>query len=146
MLTYARIENGAVAEIIAIPEDGPPLSDRYHPSFVAACFELTADQIESVQVGDLYADGVFSPAPPPAPSADPAAPVITYKADVWRRCTEAEAETLRALINGASAKQQGLWNDSTYLDVADPDFDFVRQAAIGAFGKDRAAELLAPSA
>lgn len=59
MQYFARIASGTVAEIITIP-DGAELSAMFHPSIVAALVSCP----ESVAVGYLYADGVFT-APSP---------------------------------------------------------------------------------
>ncbi|WP_146123967.1 hypothetical protein [Burkholderia multivorans] len=72
MKTYARIDNGVVAEVIrprTYDEDGPidpatgypkwtagdeiPISDRYHPDFVALLVDVTGDSPQP-QEGEPY--------------------------------------------------------------------------------------------
>lgn len=83
------------------------------------------------------------PYSPPAPLA-PAKQ--TAKADIWRRCTDAEAEALAATLALRSTREQRIFNDASYLDHADPLFAVMFDAVASAFGQDRAAVILAPSA
>lgn len=70
---------------------------------------------------------------------------ITNKADLWRRCSDDEADTLSAALEQAPARLRGIYQDALYLDPADPDYPMIRDAIVSAFGETRAAELLAPS-
>jgi hypothetical protein len=80
-----------------------------------------------------------------APPAPPEPAAITYKADIWRRCTDAQAEALTGLLGTQSVRQQRLFNDSQHLLHDDPDF-LVLRAAVGTFlGEAEAARILAPS-
>lgn len=69
----------------------------------------------------------------------------TYKADIWRRATDAEAETIVAVLAQQSIRKQRLFNDATVLDHADPGFIELKAGFVQAFGQQRANELLAPS-
>lgn len=73
-------------------------------------------------------------------------PAKTYKADIWRRATDAEAETIVAVLSQQSVRKQRLFNDATILDHADPEFTELKAGFVQAFGQARADELLAPSA
>jgi hypothetical protein len=75
--------------------------------------------------------------PPPSPILD--------KADIWRRATDAEAETIVQALGQQSVRKQRLFNDAQYIDLTDPDFADLQQGFVAAFGADRAAQLLAPS-
>lgn len=70
---------------------------------------------------------------------------ITYKADIWRRATDEEAETIVAVLAQQPTRKQRLFNDATVLSHADPEFAELTAGFVVAFGQDRADELLAPS-
>lgn len=78
-------------------------------------------------------------------SSTPAAPVITYKADIYRRCTDAEAEAIEVALAAASVRQRRLFEESQFLNHNDEAFATMQTAMVGMFGKDRAAVLLAAS-
>ena len=61
MKQYARIENGVVVELFGTADD---IATLFHPSL-----HWVALAGQTVTVGDLYANGGFSPAPPPEPPA-----------------------------------------------------------------------------
>lgn len=98
-------------------------------------FEGSADQFLNNTV-DLATDS-FVP-PPPLPS-------ITQKADIWRRCSDSEADTLSNLLGALPAKKRNLYNDCQYLDHADPFYAELQAAVVQALGADRANAILAPS-
>lgn len=83
--------------------------------------------------------GEFTPLPPPV------IPTITQKADIWRRCTDAEAITLSQILANQSIRKQLLFNDCSYLDHTDPLFLELKQGMLSALSETRVAELLAPS-
>jgi hypothetical protein len=70
----------------------------------------------------------------------------TYKADIWRRATDAEAATIDAQINAQPIRLRNLFRDCDHLDHADPYFIGLKEGFVEAFGQGRADELLAPSA
>lgn len=72
-------------------------------------------------------------------------PPRTYKADIWRRATEQEAEAIEAMLTNQSARIRGLWYDSSYILHTDELFQLAWDNAVQAFGEERAGELLAPS-
>ncbi|MDV2988139.1 UNVERIFIED_CONTAM: hypothetical protein Q9R58_27950 [Methylobacteriaceae bacterium AG10] len=72
-------------------------------------------------------------------------PVITFKADIWRRCTDEEAASIDEALKAAPIRQRRLFEDAQYLDHADEAFAFARTALVELFGETRAAELLAAS-
>lgn len=75
----------------------------------------------------------------------PTAPAKTYKADIWRRASDTEAETIVAILAQQPVRKQRLFNDATVLDHADPDFSDLKAGFVAVFGQDRADELLAAS-
>lgn len=89
------------------------------------------------------ADGTYGD---PEPAPQPAKSVITYKADLYRRCSEAEAEAIEMALMAASVRDRRLFETAQYLNSTDPDFDGLRQAMAAMFGQERADELLAASA
>lgn len=74
------------------------------------------------------------------------APIITSKADLFRRATDAEAEMIDSALKAGSVRERLIFENAQYLDHADPLFETMRMALSGMFGADRADELLAPSA
>lgn len=72
-------------------------------------------------------------------------PPRTFKADIWRRATEQEAEAIEAMLSQQSARIRGLWYDSSYILHTDELFQLAWDNAVQAFGEGRAGELLAPS-
>lgn len=75
----------------------------------------------------------------------PMGPAITFKADLWRRCTDEEADQIDVALKAAPARQRRLFEDAQYLDHADAAFAFARAALVSLFGETRAVELLAVS-
>ena len=79
-------------------------------------------------------------------------PPATSKADIWRRATDAEAETIDALLRDppsdlgmSPVKLRRLWDDATSIDHTDPLFETIRAIAVQHFGEERADALLKPS-
>jgi hypothetical protein len=134
-MIYARIADGRVAELIEIPDDGPPLAERLHPDVAAACVPAGAEVAE----GWLWDDAAF--APPPAP--EPPQPRRVLRPLAFRRrfapATRA-AITLAAaaaLADGDATLQLHLddLNVAQEIDLDDPE----TVAAIAAL---RAADLI----
>lgn len=69
----------------------------------------------------------------------------TYKADIWRRATDAEAATIDAQINAQPIKLRNLFRDCDHLSHADPYFTALKAGFVTAFGPARADQLLALS-
>lgn len=88
--------------------------------------------------------GAVAFAPPVVPVAP--ARAITYKADIWRRATDPEAEIIVAVLSARPVRRQRLFNDATHIDHADADFPELLAGFTQAFGAARATTLLAPSA
>lgn len=63
MRTYARIVNGVVAELMPL-DDRFTLADAVHPSLASQFVDATA--VAGVAQGWLYANGTFTPPPPPS--------------------------------------------------------------------------------
>ena len=91
---------------------------------------------------DAYIDGVVVKAIPPVISPSPAK---TYKADIWRCATDAEAAIIDAQINAHPIKLRNLFRDCDRLSHADPYFIQLKAGFVAVFGQSRTDELLAPS-
>lgn len=79
---------------------------------------------------------------PPIPSV----PVVkTYKADLWRRATDEETDTILAALTQQSTRKQRIFADASFLDHADPDTQMFKAGLVMLFGQERADELLSPS-
>lgn len=72
--------------------------------------------------------------------ADVAAPRTRTKLAIYDRMTDAELETLHALLQQVTLRQRMSWMDATVIEVDRAD---VRALAAAAFGADRAGEILA---
>ncbi|MFH5927565.1 hypothetical protein [Roseomonas xinghualingensis] len=70
---------------------------------------------------------------------------ITWKSDVWRRCTPEEAAILDAALAQASVQERRLWDDSTQLEHDKSEFATLCDRMTAVFGAERTAVLLAPS-
>lgn len=97
MTLYARIQDGAVAEIIEIT-DGPTLEERYHPDIVAQCVTLKGAQVQNVTPGYTYDGSSFTA---------PVAPVIQEPTQAellaQAQAKQAELEAILAKLTAASA-------------------------------------------
>jgi len=69
----------------------------------------------------------------------------TYRADLWRRATEAEINTIETALASKPKKMQRLFADVQWLQHDDPLFTQLKAGFVQAFGQERADELLAPS-
>jgi hypothetical protein len=76
----------------------------------------------------------------------PLVKTVIYKADIWRRATDAEAITIDAQLNAQPVRLRRMWQDSQTLSTGDEMYPAIRAAFEQAFGADRAAELLEPTA
>ena len=95
---------------------------------------------------DLFVKGVTQAALETAAAQSYSPPPgITYKSDVWRRMTDAEAETLAGLLASAPARQRELFASIAYIDPSDADYPMLRDPVVAALGEERAAVVLAPS-
>ncbi len=89
--------------------------------------------------GELRASEAVPDPTPPAP------PVITYKADIYRRCTDEEADAIEMALAAAPVRKRRLFESALHLDHSDEAFAFARDALVEMFGETRAGELLAAS-
>lgn len=71
---------------------------------------------------------------------------IIYKADIWRRASDAEAVIIDAALNAQPIRLRRMWQDSQTLATTDEMYPVVLQAFQAAFGVERAKELLEPTA
>lgn len=72
-------------------------------------------------------------------------PTRVFKADIWKRCTDAEYDAIQAVIAGTPPRIQGIFRDANYLSVDDDLYPLVLAGASQAVGAERAAELLEPT-
>jgi hypothetical protein len=79
MPNYARTDGGIVRELISIPEDGPPIEQRFHPDLVATLVEVPGGV--SVSEGWLWNGEQFSPPSPQAPA--PLPPLTARQLRLW---------------------------------------------------------------
>ncbi|TNC14932.1 hypothetical protein FF100_04980 [Methylobacterium terricola] len=70
---------------------------------------------------------------------------ITYKADIYRRASDEEAEAIETALMHVPVRQRRLFESALHLDHAAPEFAQMKIALEEMFGSDRAAELLSPS-
>lgn len=80
---------------------------------------------------------------------DPKKPIprqrITYKADIFRRMTDAEYTKYTQARSAQPARKTAVFDHSTRVEHAHPEFAELQAAFTATFGAARAAELLAPS-
>lgn len=81
---------------------------------------------------------MLADAPPPPPAR-------TSKADIWRRCTQAEAESLDGALSDAPAQLRRVFDAAQYIDHGDALFPVLRDAVVAVLGATRADEILAGS-
>ena len=130
--THALVVDGSVRQLFT---EDPKLPAPLHVVNVSGNPKIA----ENWQVSG---DGVISP-PPDVVTIAPRA--ITYKADLYRRVTDKEAEAIEVALAAAPVRQRRLFESAQFIDAADPDTVFLREALVGMFGKDRADVLLASS-
>jgi len=101
--------------------------------------DLTADQIKllfgAVALKFDPETGALSEPPPP--------PRTIYKADIFRRATEAEAETITEILGQQSVRLQQIWANALYISTNDDFYPMIETAFGAAFGAARASQLLA---
>lgn len=70
---------------------------------------------------------------------------VTYKADIYRRATDDEAESIEMALAAAPVRQRRLFESAQFLDHSAPEFADMHEAMVGMFGAERADVLLAAS-
>jgi hypothetical protein len=83
---------------------------------------------------------VFEPPPPPPPPRG-----VTYPADLWRRCTNLEADAIEKVVATMPVRERRIFETASFFDPGDPQFERLLELLTATFGADRAAELLEPS-
>lgn len=76
----------------------------------------------------------------------PKPPYEISKVEIIRRMTTAEATSAELLIASADAKFRLMWSSANIISSADEWFPVLQADLAGAFGEERAAQLLAPVA
>lgn len=123
---------GSVVDGVWIATD---LSAEPEEVRLSAAIAWTADVIAAARA---RAEAAYVPFAPP---------VLTrlYKTTLWRRCTDAEFQAIRAVLALQDERAQAIWNDANYIDSRDETYSQISGAAVALFGAARAAELLAPT-
>lgn len=91
--------------------------------------------------GQIYDPSTKTLSPAPVPVVQ----VVTAKADIWRRATDAEAETIVEVLGRQTVRKQRLFADAQYIDHSDPLFADLLAGFVAAFGQTRTDEILASS-
>lgn len=131
MMRFAIIQDGSVVNI-AVANTGADISLGEQQSLIAT---------ETANIGDTYDGESFHSSP-----SEPVAPLTTiFKADIWRRATDAEAAIIDAELNAQPVRLRRMWQDSQTLATTDEMYPAVYAAFLAAFGEERAKQLLAPS-
>lgn len=71
---------------------------------------------------------------------------VVAKIDFYRRCSEAEASAIQAMLADTGAKMAAIFAAAITFRSDAPEWLMLQDAATALFGADRAAVLLAPSA
>lgn len=93
-----------------------------------------------VKITQAEADAIAGPVSEPVP-----VPAITYKADIWRRCTDDEANLLDQALQVAPVRLRKLFEHALHVSHDDAQFAMLQQAITATLGAERAAVILAPS-
>lgn len=112
--------NMQVLEIAGVPEDNP------------APWKLFEQKIY-----DSLTNTITDPEPEPK--------YFVSKADMWRRCTDEEAELLYADLRNAPAKYQAIFDGASVIDIRDDFFPILEGVVKNRVTDERAAELLEPT-
>ncbi|WP_424140255.1 hypothetical protein [Roseomonas chloroacetimidivorans] len=141
--TWIRVQDGVAADAFEQPERMEIVPGVDILVGIGDWVEIT-DLSPRPASGWRYDGSAFSA--PPAPEAPPSEAIVrTLKSDIWRRCTDEEAEALEAALNAAPVRLRRLFNDSTILESNWPEYEALRSGIVQAVGEERAAELLAAS-
>lgn len=115
-----------------------------HPDFGWIPFTASPDDPEEHGRAIYEAAWSMGPSPYVAPATTSAVlPRIVYKADIWRRATDDEAEAMDAMLDSQPVRLRRMWADAVHLQSDDELFATIDAALIAQFGVTRAAELLA---
>lgn len=116
-----------------------PVTATAPPAYDPATQSL-AEGAPGSDSGAWFQTWVVAPLPPA-----PAAPVHTFKADVWRRATDAQAAVIDTELTKLNVRMRRLWDDAAYLDHSTEEFALLRSTMAAAFGESETARILAPS-
>ena len=68
-----------------------------------------------------------------------------FKADVWRRCTDAEATLLDAALSAQPVRLRRMWDDAAFISSTDELYSTLKAGITAIIGAKRAGELLEPT-
>lgn len=114
-----------------------------HPAYGWIPFSADPGDIEPIGA-EMYA-AAMKKAAPAEPHPEPPALTKLYKADIWRRATDTEAEVIDGMLMSQPARLRRLWSDATFLSTTDELFTMIHAAAVQVFGEARANVLLQPT-
>ncbi|MBP0492152.1 hypothetical protein [Roseomonas indoligenes] len=116
MQTFARVQDGIVAEIVKIPANTPPLEERYHPDLIPAFVELSGPGSQSIGEGWLYDGSTFTaPAPVEAPE-DPVPTSITPRQARLALLQAGLLDEVDAAVAAAGRAAQLEWEYATIVE------------------------------
>lgn len=82
--------------------------------------------------------------PDPEPGPEPIRLKRLHKAELWRRLTDAEAESLDAMLAASPVRLRRIFESASYIDQDDADFPTLRAGIVSALGEVRANQILTP--
>lgn len=99
----------------------------------------------TIDDADLFRMKLFDPETGTASSLPEPPLTRLWKADIWRRTTDAEAEALEAMLATAPVRLRRIFEAAQYLDIDDADYPALRSGIVAVLGEERAAEVLTPT-
>lgn len=146
MSTFALIADGLVYSLVpaTVDIDGMTyaMADRFHPDVVAHAVELSPAQAQDVEVGWMYAGGVFSA--PPIQQPDPPKTYVR-RIHIFERATPGECVDLAGRLAAADDQLAQIFSAADWIDHENPWYPSLRAEIVSAVGEERAGVLLAPS-
>lgn len=111
MKTYARIQEGRVAELLETDGD---ITQMFHPSLV------WVEASGSVSVGHVYAGGVFAPSPEHTPATAAPQSVVTRRQAMLALLAAGKLDAVEAVISQAPRAVQITWETARDFERTNP--------------------------
>lgn len=127
-LLYRRPDGSFVASINGMP---------YHVIEDDPLFE--AAQQAAADLGDAL------PLEPPPPEPEPDQVTVVYPVDLWSRMTDVEADAVEAAMTTQPVRIQNIFRAASSYRSDHELWPLLETVAVGLFGAERAAEILAAS-
>lgn len=118
-MIYARIADGAVAELLEVTGD-VPLEDRFPPAITEALVALDGVEAASVQEGWLYAGGLFAAPSPPPPELPSVPAAVTGRQARLALLAAGLLDAVETAIAAAPEAAQIEWRHGTTIERASP--------------------------